>query len=145
MSELKEKGANFNLKILNGYCYPIEVAMGNGQLEAIKFFIKEGFNINKKYNRNPLFFTAISGKNLEILKLLLGNGLKINLKGEFGRNAMHRIAGLTFDSKLKEIAKVLVDNGAKVDALDSSKQTPFERAKMLNNREYMRFLRAIII
>jgi len=41
MNELKVKGANFNLKILNGYSYPIEVAIGNGQLEAMKFLLRK--------------------------------------------------------------------------------------------------------
>jgi len=82
---LEEKGADFHKKIQNGYNYPIEVATQSGQAEAMKYFIARGFDLNKKYNRNPLLFYAIESKSLELITLMIESGVQVNKKGEFGR------------------------------------------------------------
>lgn len=146
MYALEKEGANFSLKILNGYSYPIEVAINYGQTEAMKYFIEKEFDINKKYNKNPLFFNAVTNKHFDLVKLLVAHGVNVKKKGEFGRTALHVIAGWGdyeegFDAKAQEIIEYLIAHGADIDAKDTDKKTPLDLAIMWENEKYIEFIK----
>ena len=147
MHALEKEGANFNLKILNGYSYSIEVAVNYGQTEAMKYFIEKEFDINKKYNKNPLFFNAVTNKHFDLVKLLVANKVNVKKKGEFGRTILHTIAGWGefeegFDAKMQEIIEYLIAHGADLQAKDSDKKTPLDLAVMWENKKYIEFIKS---
>ena len=142
---LEQKGADFNKKIINGYSYPIEVAINHGQVEALKYFIAREFDLNKKYNKTPLLFNAVNSKNIELVKLMIENGSNVNKKGEFGRTVLHNIAGMGdydggFDSQMEEIANYLLAQGADPGKTDVDKKTPLDLAEMWENKAFVDFL-----
>ena len=149
MYELEKSGANFNLKINKGYSYPILYASSSGQTEALQYFIDKKFDLNKKYNKRPLFWGAILNKQISTLKLILENGGKINQKGEFGRTILHEIAGVFaqnqdgFDKELHHIITFLIENGADMNALDTDKKTPLDLSLLWNNTKYIQFINQI--
>ena len=149
MYELENSGANFSLKINKGYSYPITFASSSGQTEALKYFIEKKFDVNKKYNKRPLFWGAVLNKRTPTLKMILENGGKVNQKGEFGRTILHEIAGFFaenqegFDVEMQEIVTLLIEKGADIDALDSDKKTPLDLALMWKNTKYINFINDI--
>ncbi len=146
MYELEKTGANFKLKVNKGYSYPIEIAAGHGQIEALKYFIENNFDINKKYGKNPLLFGAVVRKDFKLVQFLIENGSKVSQKGEFGRTVLHFIAGFGdhgFDEKTLEIITFLIENGADINALDSDKKTPLDLSIMWNNTIYINYITEI--
>ncbi len=147
MYALADKGADFFLKI-SDYTHAIEVATGNKQLEAIKYFINEGFDLNKKFNKDPLIFEVVISQDLEVIKLLLENGVKIKRKGEFGRTVLHTIAGrkqweVEFTPKMIDIIEYLVEKGASLEATDTDKKTPLDLAEMWENQSYINYIKSV--
>jgi uncharacterized protein len=59
---------------------PIDLAVSEGNIEVVKYFLKKGAIFDESApERNPLF-AAIHKGNLEILKLLVKNGIKTNVQ-----------------------------------------------------------------
>lgn len=149
MFELEKEGADFSLKINQGYSYPIGVACSSGQIEAISYFIKKEYDLSKKYNNRPLFWGAVLNKKIPAIDLILENGGKINQKGEFGRTILHYVAACSsgnedfFDDEMKKVLSFLIEKGADINAKDSSKQTPLDLAVMWNNENYIACLNEI--
>jgi Domain of unknown function (DUF4274)/Ankyrin repeats (3 copies) len=145
MYELEKVGANFNLKVNKGYSFPIQIAIGWGQTEALVYFIEQKYDLNKKDGKRPLLFGAVVNRHFSIVQLMVENGVKINQKGEFGRTVLHYIAGYGeskggFDATMEEIATYLIKNGADMNALDSDKKTPLDLAMMWSNTKYIHFI-----
>ena len=59
---------------------PINLAASEGNIELVKYYIKKGaiFDESESYS-NPLF-SAIHNGHLEIVKLLIENGINVNIK-----------------------------------------------------------------
>lgn len=149
MYELEKLGANFSLKINNGYSYPITFACSGEKTEALKYFIEKQYDINKKYNKRPLFWGAVLNRRVSNIKMILENGGKINQKGEFGRTILHEIAIFFsqnqdgFDQEMKEIITLLIEKGADINALDTDKKKPLDLALMWENTKYINFINEI--
>ncbi len=149
MYELEKLGADFSLKINNGYSDPIAFAVGN--LEAFKYFIEKKYDINKKYHKQPLFHNAVYQKNSPFLKMMVENGCKVNQKGEFGRTIFHKIGGsftnktdnpyYQFDAEIIEVLDYLIDvaNGD-LTILDSDKKSPLDLAIYWKNDAYIEYI-----
>ncbi len=144
VKSLEEQGVDFNAKLGSNGSFPIEYVVNWGQVEVLKYFIEKGFEIDKKYYRNPLLFNAVASKRIDTLKVFIDNGVNVNRKGEFGRTVLHHIASINynggFDSKLEEVARYLISSGAKLDSKDSSKRTPLDLAKYWDNKNYITFI-----
>lgn len=143
---LEKKGVDFNLGIYGpGNITPIELSIQSGQVEALKYFIQKKYNLKKNYNKNPLLFKAILSKNIEVVKLLIDNGIDVNKKGEFRRTSMHFIAGLvqgniSFDEKIKKITIYLLSKGADLNLKDINNRKPIDIAKKWRNKKFIQFL-----
>ena len=138
MHALAAQGADFSQKILNGYALPIVVALNYGQVEAVRYFIETGHDLNQKDNKAPLLFNAVLSNNLELVRLLLDHGVDVKAKGQYGRTALHAIANMVgspdfWDPAIAAIAALLVARGLSPKTLDTSKATPGDMARALGH------------
>ncbi len=143
VKELESKGADFSKKILNGYALPIIVAINHGQLKVVKYLVSKGLDLNKKVDRAPLLAYAVGARSPEMIAWMIAHGANVNAKGQFGRTALHGMAGDLdpgFDDMLRTIADHLVAAGADFKALDSDKKTPRDLAEMWSNTKYSEYL-----
>lgn len=144
MYDLEKQGANFELKIQNGYSYPITVALSFGQTEALRYFIEKGFDLKKKYHKYPLLFYAVRGRSIPTVGMLLDNGVNPNQKGEFGRMAFHDIVTWSNTNKglNQEVFDYLMSRGADINAKDTDRKTPMDLAVMWKMDTMIEFLKS---
>ena len=82
-STVKDR-VEFNEITVNPFC----IAISKGDMESVKKFIEYGVNVNEKSNgMSPLMFAARYNK-VEIIKLLLSKGARIDEKDENGFTAL---------------------------------------------------------
>ena len=94
-----------------------------GDINLLKTMIQYKLDINKKdkNGRNALFYSILSekGENLDIIKLLVNNGINVNCIGivETGRNtqASHSPLSLAAINNLKNTFLFLIEKGADVN------------------------------
>lgn len=110
-------------------------AMGCVQLFTLFYKIPE-----KKYSRTlltDLLHLAVSGENIDVVKLLIDEGGKINSYDEFGIPLLCKIAG----TNRCDIAELLIDKGADVNQTDQILGwTPCHVATWFNEAEMLTFL-----
>jgi ankyrin repeat protein len=81
-------GLFVSVLFLSGYkkeYYSIYYASGDGNLAAVKKFVKESADINAKdhFDRTPLF-NAAENDNLEVVKYFIEKGVDMNAKNSIG-------------------------------------------------------------
>ena len=94
-----------------------------GDINLIQTMLQYKLDINKKdkNGRNALFYAILSdkGENLDIIKLLVNNGINVNCVGivETGRNtqASHSPLSLAAINNLKNTFLFLVEKGADIN------------------------------
>ena len=100
------------LPIITNYLIPIMAAAKDNKLEIAKELIKDGIDVNKKYEleRTPLMIAAIYN-SVEVAKLLIENGADLDAKDIDGLTPICFAA--MYQSN--EVARLLCDAGAKLD------------------------------
>ena len=130
-------------------CTPLVLAAENGQLDVVKLLVEKGADVNVRCSYNtihecatPLIgacevardFDRLGGGPLpgsrvattrkhgylEIVKLLLDKGAKVDVKNNFGNTALLIAAG----NGQSEVVKLLLDKGASVDLGNNQSITP---------------------
>jgi ankyrin repeat protein len=67
---------------------PLDIAISKGDIESVKKFIEYGVDVNELSNGlSPLMLAARYNK-VEIMKILIANGARINAKSENGLTAL---------------------------------------------------------
>ena len=91
-----ESFKNFRLSLWNSYCViwvydvatPLSIAISKGDIESVRKFIEYGVDINEKSNgMSPLMIAARYNK-VEIMKVLISKGARVNAKDENGFTAL---------------------------------------------------------
>ncbi len=120
LSKVKEflsQDPNFNI---NEDCL-LRDAVESGNVELVKFLIDNGANVNcisKKYHLYPLR-DAFNKGDLEMVRFLIERGADVNIQA----GAFKPLQQLAFHTEmdLPEIAQLLIDKGALVDADSKSR------------------------
>ncbi len=142
-------GASVNLvsAFYNGTHALFEAANGN-HLEVLTTLLQSGASVDQpsKYVKvnhcshegwTPLIVSAARGHTL-IVKTLLSHKADVNLvsEGRFGTHAMFQAA----DGNHVEVLSALLQAGAKVDQVDSNRETPLMIAAIKGHIESVAFL-----
>jgi ankyrin repeat protein len=130
-------------------CTPLLLAAENGQLEVVKLLLEKGADVNAKSSYNtihecatPLIGACEVAKDfgrlggglppgtrvvttkkhgyLEVVKLLLEKGAKVDVKNNFGNTALLIASG----NGQSDVVKLLLDKGASVDLGNNQGVTP---------------------
>ncbi len=110
-----------------------------GNLEEAKKLIKAGVdvNTNMSWNGDTPLHIAVEDDNLEMVKLLLGAGARLDLANEDGLTPLH--AAVSCDEI--EIIETLLKAGANVAAADDTGRTPLHVAvREFMNKKALRLL-----
>jgi ankyrin repeat protein len=145
--ELISKGADINA-VTNFWHTPLHYAVNRGGFEIVKLLIENGAKINalSNFDYAPLHYAANQGK-VKVAQFLIAKGAALNIQNTFGHTPLHCTANHTrtnidCDSCNNgrynfcgavygriEIAKLLVQKGAKIYLEDEDGFTPLELAR----------------
>ena len=101
--------------VLANESLPLHNAARSGDIESLQLHLKQGADPNRKdkgSNKFTALHVAVEHGQVEIARLLLDNGAKVNAQGENDWTALHVAA----QHGQVEIAGLLLDNGAKINA-----------------------------
>lgn len=134
---LMEKVPKISDKDILNQCF-INACTNKKLGKFIPELIKQGANINAQYNRTALEGAANNG-NIEVMRMLLDKGFKINTKSKPGGLTALHFASLNNNDDVETI-KFLIDNGAKINLKDEYGRTPIHYAIKSGSVEKVRFL-----
>lgn len=122
---------------------PLKENCLKGNLEAVKFLVESGANIDGKKIKGEVLETAIEYGQVDIVKYLIDKGADVNAivlyeDGSGGQSELIEAAG----SGYLDIVKLLVENGADVKAQDKStlKNTALIYASSSGSRNIVEYL-----
>ncbi|WP_074407840.1 ankyrin repeat domain-containing protein [Aquimarina megaterium] len=104
------------------------------EIDVVKLLIEEGININAVNSNGATALIKASDRSEEISQYLIENGADVTSKEgkEYdGCSALHYAAR----KGLRNLVKLLLLNGAKVDEFSNNKETPFNEAIHFNQIE----------
>jgi ankyrin repeat protein len=119
-----------------------DIAVMLGDVELVKHYLDSGLNANSKLARGSTkgeswLITAIGGKNINLVKLLLNHGANINEKTEFANvSPLHRSSAIGS----RDICQLLITYGADVNAEAKYGQTPLHLATQYGHQDIVELL-----
>lgn len=121
LDELVKGGVDLNRTTNNEGSLALSSAALMGQLEAARFLVEKGADVNA-FDRvaSPLYQAAF-GKNVEVVRFLLDRGAKVDAKLPENKETTLHAAARSGDLA---VMAVLLSHGAKVDALNEGGITP---------------------
>lgn len=120
-AEVLETLLNFGIDVNeedNMGCTPFMYAVTMPNVEIFKTLIKYGAHliVKDKLDQSPLFYAAYMNTNPAVIRTMLRIGYPVNAKNKDGRTPL-MYSSLNIND---EIAEILIDNGADVNAEDST-------------------------
>ena len=105
----------------------IFVAAGKGTVDAVRFFLEHGEDVNAKdgWGKTPLHNAASSNPNVEVVQYLVSQGADVNAKDEDGDTPLHKAAS---SNPNVDVLKYLVSLGIDVNATNKEGKTPLDDA-----------------
>jgi ankyrin repeat protein len=143
---LIEKRSNFGFSGKGGT--PLYWAVSRGRTNVVEYLLKNKADANARhddasFNRTPLLL-AIGRANMDMVKLLLANGADAKAADSIGWTGLHYIANAgpkygivpkdpkpldwTASQSQLDIAQLLLDHGADINAKDGLNRTPLRAA-----------------
>jgi len=140
ISNLGHKPEMVNAYSEDGF-QPLGLAAYFGKVEAVKYLIKAGAEINSP-SKNSLKVTplqsAVAGGHKEITRLLLEAGANPNVREGNGNTPLHTAA---YNGDI-EIVRSLIFGGADLEAINVDRETPLDRARKNGHDEVAMLLKA---
>lgn len=118
-------------------------AAGDGDLQKVKEALKNGADINARYEDSPALIDAVNWGNVEIVKYLVENGADIeNMNNIYGNTALMRTADTMYvESEICiEIAQYLLEKGANINAKTRNGWTALMYASCKGHFDMVKFL-----
>jgi ankyrin repeat protein/L-ascorbate metabolism protein UlaG (beta-lactamase superfamily) len=111
---LIKQGADVNRRESSYQLTPLHLAVWNGHLEVTRLLLTHGADLQarEKDNENALYYAALSN-NLELVKYLVGKGLKVKDSGSSAGNTPLSIA---VQNGNFAVASYFISRGAEVNA-----------------------------
>lgn len=136
------KCGNIN-QLGEGEMTPLSLAVLGSHVEIVKSLLLMGANPNKPSRGGycPLHYAS----NVEIVEVLIKAKANPNWKSDDGNTALHHLAFSSFICHDHicvhyEIARLLINAGAKVDCVNGKGKTPLQEAKICDHRRIVRLL-----
>ena len=111
---------------------PLEMAIRGGDLELLQLLLRHGADpdlFERTVTLEPAFITAVDSRQPGLLRLLLDGGASVNVRGCYGRTAMH----VAVERQHLESVQLLGERGAKVSLGDDAGETPLHQAVKLRD------------
>lgn len=133
---LLSKGADVNAKDSAGYTALIYT----GDITIAADLINHGADVHvRTKNKNTPLIIAVKNGQLDMVKLLLDNGVRVDVKDAGGCTAL-MFAAQKEDAHEFDIAKYLIDHGANVNAKDDEDHTPLMSAAETGHGQIVQLL-----
>lgn len=134
---LLEKGADVNI-VDDHLNTPLSRAVGSNDLESVRMLIEHGAEINVvDENGLSLVMRAVNTGSVEIVELLLANKAKVdNRENHYSQTELHRAAVKGYG----DIAKMLIEAGADINAEDRDNHRPVYYADKYGNAKVTKLL-----
>lgn len=120
---------------------PLGLAAYFGKVEAVKYLIKAGAEVNSP-SKNSLGVTplqsAVAGGHLEITRVLLEAGASPNVRERGGYTPLHTAA----QNGDVEVVRSLIFGGADVEAVSEKNEKPLDIALKSGHHEVVNLLKA---
>lgn len=136
LAYLMELDANPNAKRVDGMT-ALLFAMRENHTDVAKYLIRSGAEVNVSDNHWTPLVWATFWKDDELVEFLLAKGANPNARDQTGSTALHLAAYISSDVKF---ARLLVKNGATVDARSDDGRTPLMQAALWKRNSTARFL-----
>jgi ankyrin len=135
-----EDGADVDYATPEGRSAVLHVAAMDGSADIVSLLLRRGANVNivGKFGATPLI-TAVSSivsktpDKIRVVQLLVANGADVRRPDSDGKTPMHWAA----IKGNRDVAKLLVDRGAEINALDPFDQTPLDVASDALTADYL--------
>ena len=117
-----------SLLVLLSGCATLHDAVHIGDINTVTYLLDSGkydVNVKNKYGYTPLY-EAVSGGNLDIVRLLLDRKADVNAKSKYDTTPLHKAAYAS--PRHIDIVRLLIDRGADVNAKTDGGYTPLYEA-----------------
>jgi uncharacterized protein len=111
-----------------------------GDTLAMNGFIRRGVDVNliikQGFVETNLIVTAVYNKNADVVRLLLRNGIDVDLDDNFGATALM----YAVSTSNVELVKILLDSGANPTLKDKSGNNAVSNAKKVRSKEITKLI-----
>ena len=136
---LKRENADINVCNYSGKNALMYACTGSCDIEAVKWLLEEGFNLeDKDSDENTAFLLATKEGNVSFLKFLKDEGADIKVRNKYGQNALMNVC---FSSGDIEVVKWLLEEGFTLEEKDNDGNTSFLFAAQNGNTSILKFLK----